>query len=92
MSDIQRWDLPPNVQPMWSEDDGDYVLHSDHLAEMDKIRESVRRLVGEWQSEIDGRNCIEWSAEDKGQGIRLQRCLNELSALIDGKDSSQEKL
>jgi hypothetical protein len=51
-------------------------------SELQKLRESVRRLVGEWEAELEARNCIAWSGEDKASGERLQDCFNQLSAVL----------
>lgn len=74
MSDIQRYNVD-NSSEYWEADQGMFVFHSDHADEMDKIRESVRRLVGEWQQRQSIYNAVS-----------RQKCIEQLSALIDGKE------
>jgi hypothetical protein len=76
---IQRVNVD-NSADRWPSDDGLFVFYSDHLAEMDKLRESVRRLVGEWRK---------LSMDDQMPNNFLKgvdKCADELSALIDGKE------
>lgn len=53
------------------------VVEDDELL---KLRESVRRLVGEWREQADERGNLHKGVRD---------CADELSALIDGKDEPE---
>lgn len=70
--------------------------------DLETLRQSVRRLVGEWETEASDYEDTQRVMLDKGdienaEGNRMaswafSKCSLELSALIDGKDSKQTKL
>lgn len=50
---MQRYDFDHWMQSMVEENEGDYVLYTDHLAEIERLQARIRELEGALEKIID---------------------------------------